>query len=253
MSTTYVEVQSACTGKVCAATKIRSSTKLHLVPAYTLLYSFVLARYVEDFFKAVAGNMYTPTPVQRYFVNPGSPFNNTPDGILLYTVGSTSFATSFAQLMNTFWVAGIGLSAIPGGLTGNANIHNGTNTLTMVATVSTSREILVCRRFWLAMLFVATSSMFIAGVFGLVLEFTCRAPDLAMNISSLTRDTPYIHLPPGGSTLDSVERSRLMQNVRVRFGDVAAGHEVGYIAIASCDNEQEVGKLRGEKKERFYS
>jgi len=39
----------------------------------------------------------------------------------------------------------------------------------------------------------------------------------------------------------------------VRFGDVAAGHEVGYIAIASCDNEQEVGKLRGKKKGRLYS
>ena len=151
-----------------------------------------------------------PHPGPALFVNLGSPFNNTPDGILLYTVGSTSFATSFAQLMNTFWIAGIGLSAIPGGLTDNANLHNGTNTLTMVATVSTSREILVCRRFWLAMLFVATSSMFIAGVFGLVLEFTRCAPDLAMNISSLTRDNPYIHLPPGGSTLDSIERSRLM-------------------------------------------
>lgn len=253
MNTTYVEVQSACTGKVCAVTKIRSSTKPHPVPAYTLLYNFILVEYVQDFFKAVAGNMYTPTPVQRYFVNPGSPFNNTPDGMLLYTVGSTSFATSFAQLMNTFWIAGIGLSVIPGGLAGNAKLHNGTNTLTMVATVSTSREILICKRFWLAMLFVATGSMFIAGVFGLVLEFTRRAPDLAMNISSLTRDNPYIHLPPGGSTLDSVERSRLMQDVRVRFGDVAAGHKVGYIAIASCDNEQEVGKLRGEKKARFYS
>ena len=88
--------------------------------------------------------------------------------------------------------------------------------------MSTSREILVGRCFWLAMLFVATSSKFIAGVFGLVLEFTSRAPDLAMNISSLTRDNPYIHLPPGGSTPYSVERSRLMQNMRVRFGDVAA-------------------------------
>jgi len=252
MNTTYVEVQSACTGKVCAVTKIRSSTKPHPVPAYTLLHDFILAEYIGDFFRAVAGNMYTPTPVQRYFVNPGSPFNNTPDGMLLYTVGSISFAISFAQLMNTFWIAGIGLSAVPGGLAGNANLHNGTNTLTMVATVSTSREILICKRFWLAMLFVATGSMFIAGVFGLVLEFTRRAPDLAMNISSLTRDNPHIHLPPGGSTLDSIERSRLMQNVRVRFGDVAAGHRVGHIAIASCDNEQEVRKLRGEKKERFY-
>ena len=56
---------TACTGKVCAVTKIRSSTKPHPVPAYTVLYSFVLATYVEDFFKAIAGNMYTPTLVQR--------------------------------------------------------------------------------------------------------------------------------------------------------------------------------------------
>lgn len=253
MNTTYVEVQSACTGKVCAVNKIRQSTQPHPVPAYTLLYDFILATYIGDFFGAVSSNMYTPTPVQRYFVNPGSPFNNTPDGMLLYTVSKTSFTISLAQLMNTFWIAGIGLSSVPGGLTGTANLHNGTKTLATVATISTSREILVCRRIWLAMLFVATGSMFIAGVFGLVLEFTRRAPDLAMNISSLTRDNPYIHLPPGGSTLDSVERSRLMQNVRVRFGDVATGHEVGYIAIASCDNEQEVGKLRGQNKERMYS
>ncbi|KAF2811717.1 uncharacterized protein BDZ99DRAFT_518969 [Mytilinidion resinicola] len=143
-------------------------------------------------------------------------------------------------------------------------MYDGTNTQTTNATVSKSTPVLVCSRPWLAALFVATSIMCLTAVLGLVLEFTRKTPDLAVNISSLTRDNPYIHLSPGGSTLDSATRGRLMQNVRIRFGDVKAGEQVGYFAMASCEKgaEKAVGsasppEMRAEKlkggKERLYA
>jgi hypothetical protein len=256
INTSYVQIQSACIGSNCSVIRIRPSTQQHMPTGWTVLDLNDLNQatlYWQYFFGAIDGNTYEPTIVQRYFVEPANPFNTTSNNTLLYKLDKTSFATSLAQLLNTFWIAGIGISTVTSGVDGTPNPQTGTQILTTIATVSTDWEILICNRVWLAFLFVATGAMFIAGVFGLVLEFTRRAPDLAMNISSLTRDNPYIHLPPGGSTLDSIERSRLVQNVRVRFGDVAVGHEVGYIAIASCDNQQEVGKLRGEKKGRLYS
>ncbi|EON61763.1 hypothetical protein W97_00979 [Coniosporium apollinis CBS 100218] len=254
MRTRHVEVQVHCKGRSCEVVRMRDSTLPHLPSGWTFLddshqntYIFTL-----NLQQAVMANMFTPSAVQRYFTNPGSPFNTTAKMPRLYTVGPKSFAISFAQLLNTFWLAGIGAFVVPGGIPhSDSNLGNGTNVLQATnAVMSESEEILVCDKRWLATLLVSTSAMFIAGVVGLALGFVRRGPDLAMDIATMTRDNPYMNLPQGGSALDCAERSRLLRNIRVRFGDVTPHGEVGYAAIGSLVDEKEVDIL---KEERLYA
>ncbi|OCK79405.1 hypothetical protein K432DRAFT_383073 [Lepidopterella palustris CBS 459.81] len=55
--------------------------------------------YLSAFLNAITANAYTPTAVQHYFVNPATPFNNTPSGLALYALPKISFAISFAWLL----------------------------------------------------------------------------------------------------------------------------------------------------------
>jgi hypothetical protein len=83
--------------------------------------------------------------------------------------------------------------------------------------------------------------MFLAAVVGVVARFFLVAPEVLGFVSSVTRDNPYVRVPGGGSTLDGLERARLLRDVRVRIGDVGeAGGEAGYIAVGS---EERVGGL----------
>ncbi|KAJ9641910.1 hypothetical protein H2199_005124 [Coniosporium tulheliwenetii] len=253
MRTSYVEVRVSCQARSCAAVAMRESTLPHLPSNWTFLdQSYqTLMGYVRQFHTAVDANMYSPSVMQRYFVDPGSPISVT-NAPPLYSLGQKSFSTSLAQLMNTFWIAGVGPTVVTGGIpNSNAELRNGTRLLQASnVTVSHAQEILVCDKRWLAALLVSTSAMFIAGVIGLTLGFLRKGPDLAMDIATMTRDNPYMNLPQGGSALDCAERSRLLRNVRVRFGDVAPHGEVGYAAIGSLVDEKEVDVL---KEERLYA
>jgi hypothetical protein len=95
----------------------------------------------------------------------------------------------------------------------------------------------VCATHWLALLVVASIALLLSGVAGLWAKYTTIAPDILTHASSLTRDNPYIPLPPGGSTLDGVERARALKHVRVRLRDVQPGAPVGHIALALDDDD----------------
>ncbi|KAF2182828.1 hypothetical protein K469DRAFT_636229 [Zopfia rhizophila CBS 207.26] len=265
MTTSYVEVVASCIGKNCSVTRMRPSTKPHPPPEHALGIDPYTVYFVRDFHGAVnPGSFQLPTAMQRYFVNPYAPFSHTGKDLALYNLSKTHFGDSLAQLMNTFWQASINLAQVttgvppvdeipPSNLYRNLSyimprVYNRIN-----ATETQTIPVLKCQRPWLAALLMATGAMFLSGMFGLVLEFTRKAPDFALNISSLTRDNPYIHLPAGGSTLDSIDRGRLLQDVRIRLGDVRPNERIGYVAIASCDKEGKVVRLGTLEKGRVYS
>lgn len=82
--------------------------------------------------------------------------------------------------------------------------------------VTTLREIYVCDWAWLVFYFLASFAMLIAGITGVVVGHLTLNPDVLGFASSLTRDNPYVRLPPGGSTLYGYERARLLRNLNVR-------------------------------------
>jgi hypothetical protein len=223
------------------------------------------AFFMESFQSAVGVEVFRrPTPLQRFFVTPYSPFTGVNKDLELYKLSKESFATTFAQLMNTYWLAGINLGQtttglppddeiLPKDLQRNMTLTNQQLYKTINAEESLIIPVVKAQRLWLAALFVATGAMLKAGIFGIVLEATRKAPEFSLNVSSLTRDNPFIRLPSGGSTLDSLDRGRLLQNVRIRMGDVRPDDPVGYIAIASCDEKGRVMRLTELERSRIFS
>ncbi|KAF2268966.1 hypothetical protein CC78DRAFT_565078 [Lojkania enalia] len=253
MSTSFVEVAASCAGKNCTVTRMRPSTRPHPPAEHAMGIDPWGSNFIVDFFDASGPNMFQkPTPLQRFFASPYTPFTNTGKALALYKLPKVEFATSLAQLMNTFWQAATSMGQITSGippLQPDDVVRNtsgiGTVYFKINATEFETHLTVKCQRAWLAALYIATSAMFLSGIFGLALQRTRKAPNFALNISSLARDNPYITLPPGGSILDSIDRSRLLQDVRIRLGNVKPDDPVGYIAIASCDEMGRVVRLRG--------
>lgn len=48
-----------------------------------------------------------------------------------------------------------------------------------------------------------------------------------------TYENPHVRIPQGGSTLDAMERARLLKDVDVYIGDVHGDKTVGHIAVAA--------------------
>lgn len=77
------------------------------------------------------------------------------------------------------------------------------------------------------------------------------APDIFGFVSTMTRDNANVSLPPGGSGLDGLERSRILRNTKVRLADISdttgkavVGH-VGLMAVTSYHAKTE--KMLQEK------
>lgn len=56
-----------------------------------------------------------------------------------------------------------------------------------------------------------------------------------MNFTTMVKDSPYVGTPPRGLAMGDFERSYLLRNLKVRYGDVAAGEPVGHIALGTMD------------------
>ncbi|KAI4703498.1 hypothetical protein J4E89_010074 [Alternaria sp. Ai002NY15] len=101
---------------------------------------------------------------------------------------------------------------------------------------------------WVIALIVSSTVLIVASLVPFYLRtFLPHGPDVLMNFSSLTaRDNPYVALPATGTYLDAADRSRLLKDVRIRFGDVEEGGEIGRLAIGRADGD--VAPLRKERK-----
>jgi hypothetical protein len=92
-----------------------------------------------------------------------------------------------------------------------------------------------CAKYWLALLVVVSCALLLSAVVGFWAKYTTIAPDILTHASSLTRDNPYIPLPPGGNTLDGMERAHALKHLRVRLQDVQPDAPVGHVALALDD------------------
>ncbi|KAK8193486.1 uncharacterized protein BKA78DRAFT_352105 [Phyllosticta capitalensis] len=85
---------------------------------------------------------------------------------------------------------------------------------------------------WMALYIAATTVLTLCAIVTIVLQSQIRAPDILGSVSTLTRDSPYVSAPPGGSGLESTERARLLKDMWVRIQDVRPGDDVGKIAFS---------------------
>jgi hypothetical protein len=256
-----VEAEIECSsGAPCRATRIRRSRDNLTGAAYTVLdelggFGFDSVNgnwglFLGAFLNVLGGPPSYGGPLQMYVADPDEFLS----AIEAHQPSTELFAIRQGQLMNALWTC---LSNFPfvttyATSTAFADI-NATVTSTTVTTTKTF-EIVVCHYNWMITLAITSSMLILASLIHPIIRLLLsRCPELMLNISSLaTRESSRIDVPNSGTALDCSERARLLQHLKVRFGDVGSKDDVGRLAIASVD-DADLGKVRGVVKRRLYA
>ena len=108
---------------------------------------------------------------------------------------------------------------------------------TTTAKVTTVEEIFVCNFAWLVLLLASSGIIFVTGGVALILKRKTLAPEIFGFVTSMTYDNPYVKIGNGalggGTTMDAMERAKLLKDVKVYIGDVQGDADVGHIAMAA--------------------
>jgi hypothetical protein len=270
MSTSYVDVMVSCNGLECSAINMRRSSGMISLSALTTLDNCAFEvdgddiwNYFGSRFVGTTGNQGSsgnPSPLQTYFIDPAEPFNSTELTYEqpLYTIGNDSFAKTLAQLMNSYYTACIGSDAIfldqPrsfASISGTSQVRNPNLTFSDTsAVVSIEQECFVYDKKWMIALIISTAVMVTAGLVKLIVDMSIITPELLMNVTTLTRNSPHLNLPPGLNSLGDVERSRLLEDVKVRFRDGLFRDNTILIVDNSVGERLDTTNPR---KQRFYN
>jgi len=222
--------------------------------------------------KPVADDRSTAT--EAYLTDPYTPFmasyangdrgtNGSGLGSSYIDVGAepaSSVSVRLSQLLNTYWLANIAPTAVTGVLLTDAdNYYKGkiipSTTHHMVNTTAQASVSSLVLRYdlpWLFILFIASATLTLCALASLLFNLRRQGPDILESFSSFTRDNPFVTktmaaaaaaqrptpLPiltgGGGSSLDGVERARLLRDVKVVLADVAVDEPVGHIALTTA-------------------
>jgi hypothetical protein len=165
----------------------------------------------------------------------------------LSTVPSAVFNQRLEMAINTYWDVTLGVTLRKGNITRDrvkdfemqSNIDPSlsyTWNTTGTYNVQHAGEQYVCH-IWYAIITITISLFLVAAALvALVLSILTKAPDTLGYVSTAARDNPHVTTQVA-SHLDGLEAARLLQNVRIRIGDVNSTAEVGHVAFASMDTE----------------
>jgi hypothetical protein len=219
----------------------------------------VFGNFSQSFTKLSAnfdGLNATATPTEYYFLDQIRPYNfNASNMTSLNALSPDLFGIRLAQLLNTFWLAAIGNEVISLGRAADflqllQNPQSNLRDILRTTATTAETDVFLCNRRWLAVLLIATSFVFFAGIVGIVLACISHAPVLAMNASTLLRETIPANIPLGGMALDDDERGRLLRDVKIRLGDMASWEDVGRLGVGGlCGNGMDPRSL---DRERYF-
>jgi hypothetical protein len=102
---------------------------------------------------------------------------------------------------------------------------------------------------WMILDFVSCVVLMVAAAVAVWLRTRTLAPDIFGYVSSLTRDNPLVQLPQAGSTLNGIDRARLLKDVKVKIADVGAENDVGRVGlVVKNDSQENVTELKKGKR-----
>lgn len=104
---------------------------------------------------------------------------------------------------------------------------------TTTAKVTKEEEVFLCNTPWLVLLLVASTVIFVTGMVALILKRRTLSPEMFGFVTSMTYENQWLKVPHGGTTLDAMERARLLKDVEVHVADVCGQEDVGHIAFAA--------------------
>lgn len=103
--------------------------------------------------------------------------------------------------------------------------------------------------YWIAIDYFSGFLLLAAAIYSFWLRKHTLAPDIFGFVSSLTRDNPHFPVPPGGSTLDGLDRTRALRNMQVRIGEISDTHGgVGRVAFLPLHPQVQAMNLMKERK-----
>jgi hypothetical protein len=263
IQTEYVETEITCQKTTCGAQKIRKSRLPRPSPNITTLdyEPMPLSPYFLNLLTAVPGRNARPSGLSSFIdmLLFGVPTNDGA-GLNITIANPRGYGELLAQALNTYWLANVGMDWVTGQRSGNYSSEVQSRQGTTVrfeqaaGTIWTEEPIFTYSKAWLALLFIAVLVALGACVANVVLSsYLVRSPHLLMNFTTMARDSPFVQAPPGGSALSDFDRSNMMRNARVRYGDVAAEEPVGRIAIGTIDSGRASGRrVAPLDKSRMY-
>lgn len=278
LTMTHVEVDVACHGPVCGAHRIRQVEKPENMTVATVFDGiqpdptalgpgYTFDAYMSTFIQSTLTTWDTEpnilpkpfsSPIETYFTNPYSPYSapglGSWSGTDLLPVGDVVFSQRFAQLLNTFWLAGIASLNITGNFNYEAHTANPEiETMRVWNTTGTrAPDQLVMRvnRPWMAILFIASLIMLLSGVAAGIFGCMRRGPDVLDRATFFLRDSPYVDVRNQSSLEDGTAQVKRSRGVRVCVGDVRPMEDTGYVALGTVG---EAMPLSWQDKERRYA
>jgi len=266
ITTSWVEAEVNCQGRECAVQRLRHSQLPHPPPSWTYLdgsqcinYDYFIGWFlgVVDASSSAQGSL-----PQGYLAYPGDPSLAVHGLVTAPNPGDINpslFAQRLVQLLNTWWVASIGREVVSSGVkmgsVGRDSPSSGEplRLLTTNSILSHQVDTIACMDPWFITLVAVSAVLIVASVVPLALRLCTHAPAFSLLVSTMLKDSPYFEAPNTGSTLESSDRSRLLRHRRVRFGDVAPGDDIGYLAVGSLSDEDESdGKVGRVERNRLY-
>jgi hypothetical protein len=232
ISMAYIEAAVKCTGSSCQITSLRPTQKPHQDPKIVPLESY---RTLDDFTESLVQSTGTNAPqssstTEFYLANPNDPLTNSYRVITsLYTLSPTQMSVRLAQVINTYYLGSLAPFDIMNPSAGSLEYIN----LTVTAFSTINRSTYVCQWDWWAIFFLANLAMLSTACVGAFLDWQSTGPDILGYISSMTRDSQFVKLPPGGSALGGMERARLLKDIKVQLVDSEAKDEIGRLVFAT--------------------
>ena len=238
-----VESNITCDHGSCSVTNIRRSQFDRRPPGYTPLFYGTSAGNFEEYWPmsgSSGAHEGSSTPTEYFLADPTmqSLASNFTGEVSLAGLSADLFSERFSLVFNTYWQCNLVPWYRTGNLPSNISALNkalaetGDGTFnTTTTTVTNFTDVYVCNKMWAAILLIASTLLLVCGMCGAIVKYRARGPRILGYVSTMTRDNPYIDLPPGGCTLDGLDRARLLKNIEVQLQDVAAEDEVGHIAL----------------------
>lgn len=278
LETTYTETEIECGDNGCLASRVRKLEDPGLPPPEWNVLDIceqttenyhplgVFFTNLADAFQSQLNGDTGSNSLVGFLVDPANPFsyNYNLGGSNAPTLANRSVDTinqRLAQILNSYWMSNLAYNLTTGDwgdnfqkFTPNADnmfaaiaAPNASLLQSSLATVNDEFGVFTCNFGWLTAFTVSVLSALLTAISGLIVVLRGKGPILAMNVTTMVRDSPYVRLPSMTSTIDDSTRSRHIGHVRVRFGDVSPFDEVGHVAIAEEGGTIEVGQLREDR------
>lgn len=153
---------------------------------------------------------------------------------LASNITSDTFASEFGYLFNT-WV-GIGYCPQCSSITTWATFNSNPKDIQQLyipvnATRYTDEEVFQLSLPWSIAFLVSTVMLLLAGIISVVIESITVAPDTLGYVSTVARNSRYLHVKPTSGAMTGAERARKLADTKVMMQDVKAHADVGKIAL----------------------